>query len=80
MAVQCEQRASIIGCYLFHYTVQVWGGLEQDPQVFEGLHTLNNITFKYKLLAWVNKVEHHDFYFFHIHNKPKFNTKLLERI
>jgi hypothetical protein len=43
---------------MFHCTIQVRGGFEQDPQVFEGLHMLNNITFKHKLLAWVNGVEH----------------------
>jgi hypothetical protein len=63
---------------MFHNTVQVWGSLEQDPQVFEGLHTLNNVTFKQKLLAWVNKIEHHDFYFFHIHYKCTVSTKLLQ--
>jgi uncharacterized membrane protein len=31
----------------------------QDPQVFEGLHMLNSVTSKHKLLAWVNKIEHH---------------------
>jgi hypothetical protein len=49
---------------MFHYIVQVQGGFKQDPQVFEGLHTFNRVTFKHKLLAWVNKVEHHDFFFF----------------
>jgi hypothetical protein len=44
-------------------TTLVWGGFEQDPQIFEGLHTFNNFTFKHKLLAWVNKIEHHDFFF-----------------
>jgi len=52
---------------MFHYTMQVRGGLEQDPQVFEGFHTLNSITFKHKLLAWVDIIEHHDIYFFHVH-------------
>ncbi len=28
---------------MFHYIVQVRGGLEQDPQVFEGLHMFNNV-------------------------------------
>jgi hypothetical protein len=50
---------------MFHCTIQVRGGFEQDPQLFEGLHTLNNVTFKHKLLAWVNKIKHHDFCFFH---------------
>ncbi len=62
---------------MFHSTVQVRGGLKQDPHIFEGLHMLNSVTFKHKLLAWVNRVEHHDFCFFHIHRKPTFNTKLL---
>jgi hypothetical protein len=57
---------------MFHSIVQVRGGLEQDPQVFEGLHTLNNITFKHKPLAWVSRIEHHDFCFFHIHCKSMF--------
>ncbi len=48
---------------MFHYTIQVRGGLEQDPQVFEGLNTLNNITFKHKLLAWVSIIEHVTFVF-----------------
>jgi hypothetical protein len=48
---------------MFHCTVQVRGGLKQDPQVFEGLHTLNNVTFTHKLLAWVNKIKHHDSFF-----------------
>jgi hypothetical protein len=48
---------------MFHYTIQVRGGLEQDPQVFEGLHMLNKVTFKHKLLAWVSIIEHHDFFF-----------------
>jgi len=65
---------------MFHYTIQVQGGFEQDPQVFESLHTLNSVIFKHKLLAWINKVEHHDFCFFHIHDKPMFNTELLEHI
>jgi len=59
---------------MFHCTIQVRGGLEQDPQVFEGLHTLNNVTFKHKLLAWVNRIEHHDFCFFHVHYESTFNT------
>jgi len=63
---------------MFHCTIQVWGGLKQDPQVFEGLHTLNNVTFKHKLLAWVNKIKHHDFCFFHVHYKSVFSTELLE--
>jgi hypothetical protein len=49
---------------MFHCTIQVRSGLEEDPQVFEGLHKLNNVTFKHKLLAWVNKIECHDFCFF----------------
>jgi hypothetical protein len=49
---------------MFHCTIQVRSGLEQDPQVFEGLHTFNNVTFKHKLLAWVSKIERHDFCFF----------------
>ncbi len=65
---------------MFHCIIQVRGGLEQVPQVFESLHTLNSVTFKQKLLAWVNRVEHHDFCFFHIHGKPMFSTKLLERV
>jgi hypothetical protein len=28
---------------MFHRTIQVQGGLKQDPQVFESLHTLNNV-------------------------------------
>jgi len=63
---------------MFHYIVQVRGGLEQDPQIFEGLHTLNNITFKHKLLTWVSKIEHRDFCFFHIRYKSTFSTELLE--
>jgi hypothetical protein len=63
---------------MFHYTIHVRGGLEQDPQVFEELHMFNNVTFKHKLLAWLNRIEHHDFCFFHIHCKSTFNTKLLE--
>jgi len=39
---------------MFHYIVQVWSGFEQDPRVFESLHTLNSVTFKQKLLAWVS--------------------------
>jgi hypothetical protein len=39
---------------MFHYIVQVWGRFKQDPQVFESLHTVNNVTFKQKLLAWVS--------------------------
>jgi hypothetical protein len=39
---------------MFHYIVQVWSRLEQDPQVFESLHTLNSVTFKWKLLARVS--------------------------
>jgi hypothetical protein len=35
----------------------------------EGLHTLNSDTFKHKLLAWVNIVEHHNFCFFHVQHK-----------
>jgi hypothetical protein len=65
---------------MFHCTIQVWGGLEQNPQVFESLYTFNNITFKQKLLAWVNKVEHHGFCFFHVHDEPMFNTELLKRV
>jgi hypothetical protein len=63
---------------MFHYTVQVRGGFEQDSQVFEGLHTLNNVTFKHKLLAWVNRIEHHDFCFFHVYYKSTFSIELLE--
>jgi hypothetical protein len=62
---------------MFHCTIQVQGGLEQDPQIFEGLHTFNNITFKHKFLAWVNRIEHHDFSFFHVHYKSTFNIELL---
>jgi hypothetical protein len=65
---------------MFHCTVQVRGGLEQDPQVFEGLYMFNNVTFKHKFLAWVNIIEHHDFYFFYVHDKPTFNTKLFEHV
>ncbi len=56
---------------MFHYTVQVWAGFEQDPHVFEGLHTFNSVTFKHKFLAWVNKVGHHDFCFFHVTVSPR---------
>jgi hypothetical protein len=65
---------------MFHYIVQVWCGLEQDPQVFEGLHMLNNVTLEHKLLAWVSRIEHHDFCFFHVHYKSTFNIELLERV
>jgi len=59
---------------MFHCIVQVQGGLEQDPQVFENLYMLNIVTFKHKLLAWVSRIEHHDFCFFHVHYKSTFNT------
>jgi len=62
---------------MLHYIVQVRSGLEHDPQVLEGLHMINNITFKHNLLAWVNKIKHHDFCFFHVHYKSTFSTKLL---
>jgi hypothetical protein len=62
---------------MLHYTVKVRGDLEQDPQVFEGLHMLNRITFKHKLLAWVSKIEHHDFFFFQVHYKSTFVATLI---
>jgi hypothetical protein len=65
---------------MFHCPVQVQGGLQQDPQVFEGLHTFNNVPFEHKLLAWVSRVEHHDFCFFHVHCKSTFITELLEHV
>jgi hypothetical protein len=65
---------------MFHCTVQVRGGLKQDPQIFESLHTLNNITFKHKLLVWVHRIEHHDFCFLHVHGKPTFSIELMECI
>jgi len=60
---------------MLHYIVQVRGGHEQDPEVFEGLHTFNNVTFKHKLLAWVSRIEHHDFCFFHVHRKAHVQHK-----
>ncbi len=65
---------------MFHCTIQVQGGLEQDLQVVESLYKLNNVTFKHKLLAWVSRIEHHNFCFFHVHYKSMFSTKLLECI
>jgi hypothetical protein len=62
---------------MLNCTLQVRSDFKQDPQVFEGLHTLNNIAFKHNLLAWINWIEHHDFYFFRVHHKSTFNTKLL---
>ncbi len=56
---------------MFHYTIQVWGGLEQDPKVFKGLHTLNNVTFEHKFLAWVSRIKHHDFCFFMFTISPR---------
>jgi hypothetical protein len=78
--VQCEQRVLANSYHTLHYTIQVSGGLEQDPQVFEGLHMLNSVTFKQKLLAWVSKIEHHDFCFYHVNRKLTFNIKLLEHV
>jgi hypothetical protein len=63
---------------MFHCIIHVQGGVEEDPHVFESLHTLNKITFEHKLLTWVNEIEHHDFCFFLVHCKSTFNTELLE--
>jgi hypothetical protein len=57
--------------HLLVTAIQVRGGFEQDPQVFEGVHTFNNVTFKQKLLTWVNEIEHHDFCFFHVTISPR---------
>ncbi len=42
---------------MLHCIPQVRGDLEQDPQVFESLYTLNSVIFKHKLLVLVSKTE-----------------------
>jgi hypothetical protein len=56
---------------MFHYTIQVRSGLEQDPQVFENLQTLNNVTFKHKLLAWSAELNTMTFVYFTFTVSPR---------